>query len=199
MSICVPIEDDKIINKLTGKADCFNGKLTENGSTFIKNILKKFQGVSKFDINIKSVDKIFRKNTTIELNGKTTYTKGSSLINIKISTNKLSGMSALASARTLIHEYIHADMFRKINTTNYDGDLDFKTTYEEYKQSEFEASPQHNTMADLYVNSIRDALKSFHKNVLTDDYNKFVNYFGSSPSDTFYESLAWQGLKDDNV
>lgn len=57
----------------------------------------------------------------------------------------------------------------------------------------------HNTMADLYVNSIRDALKSFHKNVLTDDYNKFVNYFGSSPSDTFYESLAWQGLKDDNV
>ncbi|WBX78067.1 hypothetical protein PG911_07375 [Tenacibaculum ovolyticum] len=192
--------DDKIdSSELTDKAKCINGKLTKNGNAFVKDILKKFQGDSKFDINIKSVDKIFRTNTTIELNGKTKHTPGSSLINIEISTNKLSDMPALAAARTLIHEYIHADMYRKINTTNYNGDLNFKTTYEKYKQGEFKATPQHNTMADLYVNSMRDALKDFHKNVLTVDYNKFVDYFGSSPSDTFYESLAWQGLKDANV
>lgn len=77
-----------------------------------------------------------------------------------INLNKLSSMSALAATRTLIHEYIHADLFRKINTTNYDGNLDFKTTYEKYETEE-----QHNAMADLYVNSIKDTLKDFHKNV----------------------------------
>lgn len=54
-------------------------------------------------------------------------------------------------------------------------------------------------MADLYVNSIKDALKSFHKNVLVGDYNYLTNN-GSNPlPDSFYEALAWQGLKNVNV
>ncbi len=192
--------DDKIdSSELTDKAKCLNDKLTQNGNTFIKDILSKFEGNSKFDINIKSVDKIFRKNTTIELNGKTRHTPGSSLINIEISTNKLSDMPALAAARTLIHEYIHADMYRKINTTNYDGDLDFKTTYEYFKNGNFLVTPQHDTMADLYVNSMRDALKNFHKNVLEGDYNYLTNNGTNPLPNSFYEALAWQGLKDHNV
>ena len=105
-------------------------------------------------------------------------------------------MPALAAARTLIHEYIHADMFRKVNTTNYDGDLDFKTTYEKYEQQK---QKQHKIMADLYVNSIRDALKSFHKNVLVGDYNYLTNNGANPLPDSFYESLAWQGLKEHSV
>lgn len=191
-------DDDQIFNELTGKAECLNGKLNKKGNSFVKGILNKFKGDSKFDINIKSKDKVFKGTTNIELNGKTRHTPGSSLINIEISTSKLSNMPALAAARTLIHEYIHADMFRKINTTNYDGDLDFKTTYEKFEKSNFKPTPQHNTMGELYVHSIRDALKNFHKNVLTSDYNKFINYFGFPPTDIFYEALAWQGLKGNN-
>ncbi|CAA0232870.1 conserved exported hypothetical protein [Tenacibaculum maritimum] len=186
--------DDQIIDLLTGKAKCLNDSLTKNGNTFIKDILKKFQGVSEFDINIKSVDKIFRTGTTIELNGKTIEPL-SGVIEIHISTNKLSDMPALGAARTLIHEYIHADMFRKLNTPNpTSGDLDFKSTYEKY-----ETEKQHNSMAELYVNSIRDALKSFHKSVLVGDYNYLTNNGINPLPDNFYEALAWQGLKEHNV
>lgn len=46
---------------------------------------------------------------------------------------------------------------------------------------------------------MRNALKEFHKNVLTDDYNKYVNYYGVAPSDAFYEAMAWGGLRDEKV
>lgn len=110
-------------------------------------------------------------------------------------------MPALGAARTLIHEYIHADMYRKLYTENSlsAADADFKTTYEAYEAGKFEATSQHNSMADLYVFSIRDALKDFHKNVLTDDYNYLTNNGAIPLPDTFYEALAWQGLKEDNV
>ncbi|WP_417784761.1 hypothetical protein [Tenacibaculum sp.] len=128
--------DDKIApSELTGKAECLNDKLTQNGNTFVKDILSKFQGISEFNINIKSVDKVFPKGTTTGdgLNGKTRHTPGSSLINIEISTSKLSTMPALAAVRTLIHEYIHADMYRKLYTKYATkGDLDFRKTYQEF-------------------------------------------------------------------
>lgn len=68
----------------------------------------------------------------------------------------------------------------------------FKTTYET-------CGNQHNTTALMYLNSMREALKEFHKNVFTDDYNKYINYYGEVPSDVFYEALAWGGLRDNNV
>lgn len=46
---------------------------------------------------------------------------------------------------------------------------------------------------------MKEALKEFHKNVLNDDYNKYINYFGEAPSDAFYEALAWGGLRDNDV
>ncbi|WP_417784760.1 hypothetical protein [Tenacibaculum sp.] len=54
-------------------------------------------------------------------------------------------------------------------------------------------------MAKLYVNSMRDALKSFHKNVLVGDYNHLTDNGTNPLPDNFYEALAWQGLKDHNV
>lgn len=51
----------------------------------------------------------------------------------------------------------------------------------------------------LYVTSLRDAMKDFHKNVLTDDYNKYIEFFGEEPSLDFYEALAWRGLKEHDV
>jgi len=41
--------------------------------------------------------------------------------------------------------------------------------------------------------------KAFHKNVLTDDYNKYTSYYGATPTDAFYEAMAWSGLRDNNV
>lgn len=54
-------------------------------------------------------------------------------------------------------------------------------------------------MVILYLNSMKEVLKVFYKNVFIDDYNKYINYFGEVLSDVFYEVLVWGGLKDNDV
>ena len=92
-------------------------------------------------------------------------------------------------------------MFRKLNTkyiTNGDV-LSFKKTYDTYENGNFQASSQHETMAALYIGEMTEVLKDFHKNALIGDYNYLTNN-GSNPlPDSFYEALAWQGLKNHNV
>ena len=46
---------------------------------------------------------------------------------------------------------------------------------------------------------MRDALKHFHKNVLTKDYNEYTDYYDEVPSHDFYEALAWRGLKEHDI
>ncbi|MGV8813687.1 MAG: hypothetical protein ACOH2D_06210 [Gelidibacter sp.] len=168
------IEDRRgyeIINELTGKERCINKLLSEGGANFVKNLLKNFEGQSEFDIKIQSQDKIVSQKTGNEINGETWPP-----------VNK-----------TILHEYIHADIYRKLNTKySASGKLDFKKTYTAYED-------QHEAIGALYVSSMRDALKHFHKNVLTEDYNKYISYYEEVPNDDFYEALAWRGLKEHNV
>ncbi|QTE21316.1 hypothetical protein [Polaribacter cellanae] len=190
--------DDQIINELTGKERCLNDSLTKKGNSYIKNILNKFQGAkTEFDINLKSKNKVFFNGD--EVNGLTNYSTDNKLITISISKSRLSNEPALSAVRTIIHEYIHADMIEKLFSKNKQKDLVFKTAYESFEKGNFKATPQHETMAKLYVNSMRDALKHFHKNILIGDYN-YLTDNGTNPlPDDFYEALAWQGLKDHKV
>jgi hypothetical protein len=185
------IDDDE----LTGKAKCLNDKLKEKGNSFIKSILDKFKGNSEFDVTLESKNKVYKSNSTIEVNGQTRYTSGNKTIYIDISISKLSTMPALAAARTILHEYIHADIFRKLNTKyTTTGTLDFKKTYEAY-----ESEQHHNSMAELYITSMSDALRSFHETVLIGDYNYLTDNGANPLPDTFYEGLAWQRLKGKNL
>lgn len=191
------IDDTNLIDP---KIKCLNTKLNSSGSSFIKDILKNFKGESDVDIKIESADKVYGP-TGNEVNATTSPIRNG-IITIEISVDKSSVSPALAVARTLIHEYIHADMFRKINEDNELHKYPkFKETYDKYKDAKFKATPQHNTMADLYINQMRDALKSYHKNVLVGDYNYLTdNGNGTNPiDDNFYEALAWEGLKDKGV
>ena len=188
----------EIIDGLTGKAKCLNSLLNQNGNLFVQKLLANFSGKSEFDIKISSVDKVMVKDAQgnlIELNGETTYTSkiNPSLINISISTSRSNDQSALDATRTILHEYIHADIIRKLYTRNNIPEaLAFNKVYEKYGN-------QHGTMAALYLSSMKEALKEFHKNVLTEDYIKYTNYYDEAPSDAFYEALAWGGLKESNV
>lgn len=115
------------------------------------------------------------------------------IITIAISSSIASSTSSLSVVRDIFNEYIHADIFRKLRTKDPTTDeLDFQKTYTNY-------GSQHRVMADLYINSMRDALKSFYKNVLIDDYNLYKLYYEEEPSDDFYEALAWQGLSQYNM
>ncbi len=189
------VEEEQIINELTGKAKCLNDYLDQQDNSFIKNILRNFEGDSEFDIRISSEEKVFKQDLNIEVNGVTRHERGSSEIQIKISTSKLLTMPALGAARTLIHEYIHAEMYRKLYTKYpSEGDLSFKLTYESYENERL-----HNAMAELYVNSMKETLINFHRTVLVGDYNYLTNNGANPLPDAFYEALAWQGLKEHSV
>lgn len=181
---------------LTGKAKCLNDLLTKNGNLFVHELLANFQGDSKFDIYIVSADKVFDDETKAEVNGNTKYNQAQNnkLITIQISTSRSNDQTALDAARTILHEYVHADIVRKIYTPDQltNGVPSFKTIFNDYGSA-------HGTMAGLYLDSMKEALKDFHKNALTEDYNKYVDYWGHEPSDSFYEAMAWSGLQYENV
>lgn len=188
---------EQIIDALTEKAKCLNALLNENGNSFVQKLLANFAGKSEFNITIISKDKVTATDSQgniKEINGRTLSPKGTEIV-IEISTSKTNEHSALDAARTILHEYIHADIFRKLNTTSTvvgDRAIDFKDTYDKYGN-------QHGAMAALYLNSMKEALKEFHKTALIDDYNKYTKYYDEVPSDDFYEALAWGGLRENNV
>ncbi len=195
-----PADDspDQIINNLTGKEECINGLLDKTGNSYVKNILNKFDGESEFDIKIESKERVYKVNGD-EVNG-VAKPPINNVITIQINSFQMSSNKALQVARTILHEYIHADMFRKLNTKYpTSGDLDFRTTYESFKSDNFKASAQHESMADLYVGEMTNALKNFHKYALVSDYNYLTNNGANSLPDSFYEALAWQGLKQHDV
>ncbi len=194
--------EERIVSELIGKEKCLDDHLRTNGNTFVKDVLSNFHGDdSEYSIHISSKPNIFYNlnGTSVEVNGITRF-NGSKTIEIEISTSKVENRIALDVARTILHEYIHADMYRKLYTSNpTPRDLSFRDTYNEYENGNFNASSQHESMASLYVLSIRDALKSYHKNVLVGDYNYLSNNGANPIPDTFYEALAWRGLKNHNV
>ena len=103
-------------------------------------------------------------------------------------------------ARTIIHEFIHADMYRALYTGQPSAhDVIFRDIYNAYEEGVFSASPQHESMAALYIDSMTDSLKKFHSTVLTDDYNYMTNNGANPLPDSFYEALAWRGLAIHNV
>ena len=157
-------------------------------------MLANFKGDgTEFDIKILSKDKVWSERLQEYVNA-ITISPVDNVIEIHVSSTQANSRSALSVAKTLLHEYIHADIFRKLETrTNTIYELNFISIFEQYEED------HHETMAALYVESMRDALKKFHQTALTEDYNAYVNYFGSPPNDFFYEALAWQGLKNNNV
>jgi hypothetical protein len=185
----------QIIDNLTGKAKCINNLLNQNGNSFIEKLLSNFEGNAKFNIVIGSADKVFNSDNE-EINGKTTYTVGSNDLQILISSSKIESISSLEAARLILHEYIHADMLRKLLTTDI-NDIEaanFREVYSRYVGEQY-----HSAMANQYMSSMKEALKDFHKNILREDFDKYVNFYGEEPNDELYEAMAWNGLKEVDV
>ncbi|RTY96284.1 hypothetical protein EKL32_02740 [Flavobacterium sp. GSN2] len=184
-------------DELNGKAKCINDLLNKKDSSYVKNLLSNFQGESEFDIKIVSQDVIISNVSGKPINGSTTEPVNSVIV-IKISTSQANLNPNLVVARTILHEYIHADIFRKLKTndTSLPQIQDFKKIFELYADN---LDKDHSAMADLYINSMLAALKEFHKMQLPNDYDAYINYYGEEPNDAFYEALAWVGLKDNNV
>ena len=198
--ILIPVNILRIINNLKegSKEECEHDALTKKGSSFVKNLLSSFMGESEFNIKIVSKDKVFVQDTGLEVNGRISHPLNG-LMTITISTGRANKKPALSVACTILHEYIHADIFGKLNTiANTPEILNFRETYNIYESKIFKSTAQHNTMADLYIGKMKKALKDFHKNALPKDY-AYLSNNGTKSLDDFYEALAWEGLKIDKV
>jgi len=185
--------EDKIFNELTGKALCVYEELEELSGGF-RNAIKKFDG--KFPVSHLNFIMEDLGNTRAETRAPD-GAGGSPDYVITIALNNNSNIHGvnyrpnLMTAKTIAHEVIHAEMFRKLlsvldNGGNIAGvtrqnvldalDGDFPGMYDYYRRHK---NWQHQQMATHYRGSIADILKEFDNN---------------QHSNQFYLDLAWEGL-----
>jgi len=177
--------------------DCILGKLLAiNG---FQKVAQNFQGVgSEFDVILK-IGTLQSSSTSAQ-----TQWKGSNQpIEITFNTIFL-GRSALEISRTVIHEMLHAEFYRALNTQSPSpDDLSFKETFEKYtKEFTGDDATHHNLMADKYVDYFADVLQQVHPQLGGAALANHFNYPGGYPNGIpreFYEAMAWQGLKEAGV
>lgn len=202
--------DDQIFNELTGKAKCIHKKLQELSNGF-KNAIKKFNGQFpvahlKFregDLGASRARTIPPDNGTLE-NGSPDY-----VITIEINNNTTNnGVTKrpnLLVAKTIAHEVIHAEMFRKLLSLAKQGHLDF-TGWSAEEQTNYMVSIkenfpgiydyyrrhkdwQHAQMATHYRKSLASILQEY------DTGSPVIN---NQPQQR-YMDLAWEGLRYPNI
>ncbi len=178
-------------------ADCIYEKLLSiNG---FKDLASKFKGLgTEFDVLLKIGPTL--KPTS---NGQTSYKGPNQPIEITFNQDRIN-RSALEVARTIVHEMIHAEMFRALNTQGLaDSDLSFKETFEEYTRQFFgDEDIHHSYMADYWVDKMADMLELIHPQLGKSSFEDHMNYSGGYPNGIpkdFYKAIAWEGLMDEDV
>jgi hypothetical protein len=181
------VEIDEILDELTGKAKCVYNKLNSS-STGFKNSIKKFDG--EFPVSHLK----FKESSNLPSNvNAETSPPSNFLITITLNSNNLNRPN-LSIARTMIHEVIHAEMFRKIlSIIDNGGDLngltksqwtsklsngDYPGIFDYYSRYGVNGM-QHQQMASHYISTISNYLKDFQPGLSQD----------------VYDSMAWTGLK----
>jgi len=187
---------DKIIidsTFLNTKAECVYNKL-QNLSSGFKNAIKKFDGTFPVSHLIFKMEDLgtARGATRPPINGNSPdYNITVVLNNNNSSKEGVNYRPNLMTAKTIAHEVIHAEMFRKLMSLTQKPNFDLVTAeelnnllsngdypgiYDYYRHYK---NWQHQQMATHYRQTIADILKEFDN---------------SQHSDQFYMDIAWEGL-----
>ncbi|MCD9610458.1 hypothetical protein [Tenacibaculum maritimum] len=179
--------DDQIIDLLNDKADCVYQKLQSN--SLLKKTLQKFDGTDAL-INLE----LHEKDLDVGVSGETDY---GIPIKITLDIDDMKNTPSLWVAHTIIHEFIHADIYRKVfitggllytppNTHTLNGTrADFPTLFDYYDN--YPSNSHHNYMADYYRTAMEEALKEYATSI------------GKTYPDQLYKDLAWAGLEGTNA
>ncbi|MGG8498097.1 hypothetical protein ACQY1Q_16955 [Tenacibaculum sp. TC6] len=203
------VEDDKIINNLTGKAKCVYDKLTKSSTDF-KTMIQKFDGdfpVSHLKLTINnSLDSGVFGITLPPVNYVT---------EIQINGNGVSNLSDLGAATTFAHELIHAEIFRKMLSAAKKGDLNYHnnqnyTTQDrinyvnslkdnfpglyDYYWKRYKSTWNHNMMATHYRTTIADIIQNFDNNRLSRSTYESIAWAGLGEIENNQSTVAWQNL-----
>lgn len=193
---------DKIIDKLTGKAKCVYDKLL-NSSTGFKNAIKKFEpefpvAHLKFDMGDIGASK---GKTIAPNNNPLTPNSPDFVITIRLNNNStISGVGKrpnLLVAKTIAHEVIHAEMYRKLlsvldNGGNIDGvtrqdvlgalDGNYPGMYDYFRRHK---NWQHQQMATHYRETLARILQ---------EYDTGITVPNNQQPAQLYMDLSWEGL-----
>ncbi|KLT64713.1 hypothetical protein [Pedobacter sp. BMA] len=168
------------------KAMCALSRLMENN--FFKATLNNFIGETK------NIDLTFKLGYIDQESGFTTpgntlvrpSSWNSKNIDIIIASNVIDSLSSIQVAITLLHEGIHAEIYRKLLSINGPGNLNnqnFPSMFNLYQQYSISRGFSHEYMANYYVDIMANAIKEYDKSRFDIDY---------------YKAIAWNGLKGTN-
>jgi hypothetical protein len=166
------------------KLMCIWDKL--KGIRGVQNQLKKFDSeMSVWNLNIDAKGFLdpsngFRPSQNAVTRDTYNINDRNTTIYLNTNSDKMN-RPTLEIARTLMHEIIHAEIFRKVKSVNGLKGLsedNFPGLFDYY--SRFQTQMQHQLMAEHYISILADMLKAFD---------------GGFESDETYEALAWGGLE----
>jgi hypothetical protein len=178
--------DDRIINLLTGRVNCVYEKLASVNGSLFKETIGAFIDDPQYNLGL-----IIGECSTSD----TGCTNGDLLENINQVTMIIENVTQppLELAATILHEGIHAEIFRYVS--RFENNIDPNNRprlfqlYQFYNgltnNENYDGSPvsdeQHAYMAENYVNKIADAIRQL-------DGNKY-------PSE-YYKWFGWEGLEE---
>lgn len=169
------------------KAMCALSKLMSDNS--YKSAINKFVGADKpLDLTFK-IEPIASDPGTI-VYGTTApvpLSWNANNIELRLNENVMASASSLQIALTLIHEGIHAELYRKLLSVHGPSGLtitNFPSLFDLYNSDAEVSGFQHEYMAKWYVNLIAKSLATFD---------------GGKSTMASYEALAWQGLAGTQV
>jgi len=157
------------------KTNCIYTKLTQ--TNIMSRYLRQFDG----DFPVSHLKFTFNPNLLDDINGRT-YKPDNYWINIALNPRATATNPTLIVAKTLVHEVIHAEIYRKllsISQTNgaiNETDLlrmleagDFPGLFDYYSRYTSNQA-QHEMMAQHYIDAIAGALKEFDQNQHSDSF-----------------------------
>jgi hypothetical protein len=163
---------------------CALSKLMQN--SYYKTALNNFIGENKpLDLTFKilaiGVPSVYGDTQPNPFNW------NSNNIDLRLNKNAIDNLSSIEVALTLLHEGIHAEMYRKLLGINGTINLNinnFPSLFNMYAEYKNDGQYQHQFMANYYIDIMSTALKQYDGNRFSLDY---------------YQALAWEGLHGTDI
>jgi len=190
--------EERIINGLTGKDKCIYDKLKK--LSLFKSTIKTFENNDNYNLTI------INGNCT---NTSTACTDGGDINhgNVKIIMEIVSGNFPLEYAATLLHEGIHAEIFKYVDEHEKGVDPNRRENllYHYFEQKKIQkpnlvnTAAQHQHMADKYVKPIAEAIRKLDNNQYPLEYYMGFGWDGlrSYGFDGYFNNGNWVNLNKD--
>lgn len=162
------VEDEQIINELTGKADCAYNKLLSSGISNFHNMFTDLF-IEFGDSNIGGRDLTFKMSSDLPNNiGGKTQVDSNGDYHILINENLMNTLSSIEVAAILVHEMAHAFLGKHYNDSN----SSFTELYEKYINDTGIQNYSHDIMRDQFINRMATAIKNYDSSI----FSSFEDY-----------------------